>query len=437
VWKVKLKLIFSLFVILSATFYAIYLIYPVNKTTRLGLDLKGGLSVVLTAKDAPKAPVDEESLKKAELVIRERVDSLGVAESTIQRLGERNLLIQLPGIKNPQEALEIIGKQAVLQFAIVLSQHEHMGVRELNQLKKRGHPVVGPVILTGKHLKNAGAFQGGPVAARPIVVMSFDQKGQKMLAKVTRENIGRRLAIILDGKIIDAPLIKEPITTGQAFIQGIKTKEEADKIALVLKSGALPVEMEVSEAQAVGPTLGHDSLVKGLIAGLIGLTLVAIYLVAYYWSFGFISILSLTIFTLIFWGSIVLLGHFLNWNLTLPSIAGIIISIGIAADSNIVVYERVKEELNKGKSLVDSVAGSFWGAFRTILDADLATWLVAAILFFLSVGPLKGFALALALGLLIDLLATLLFLQPAIRLLAESQFGKYALPVRKSGREEE
>jgi preprotein translocase subunit SecD len=430
-WKVKLKLIFSLFLILSATLYAIYLIYPVNKTTRLGLDLKGGLSVTLTAKDTPKAPVDKDSLKKAELIIRERIDSLGVTESTIQRLGEKNLLIQLPGVKDPQKALEIIGKQAVLQFAVVLNRHEHMSVQELNQLKRDGLQVVGPVVLTGKHLKNAGAFQGGPVAARPVVAMSFDQEGQKILAKITRENIGRRLAIILDGKIIDAPLIKEPITTGQAFIQGIKTKEEADKIALVLKSGALPVEMEVSEARAVGPTLGHDSLVKGLIAGLIGLTLVAIYLVVYYWSFGFISIVSLTIFTLIFWGSIILLGHFLNWNLTLPSIAGIIISIGIAADSNIVVYERIKEELNKGKSLIDSVASSFWEAFRTILDADSATWLVAAILFFLSVGPLKGFALALALGLLIDLLATLLFLQPSIQLLAETRFAKYALPLRK------
>jgi preprotein translocase subunit SecD len=226
-------------------------------------------------------------------------------------------------------------------------------------------------------------------------------------------------------------LIKEPITSGQAFIQGIKTKEEAEKIALVLKSGALPVEMEVSEADVVGPTLGHESLMKGLIAGIIGLTLVAIYLVAYYWSFGLVSIISLTIFALIFWGSVVLLGRFLSWNLTLPGIAGIIISIGIAADSNIVVYERVKEEVNKGKSLADSISGSFWAAFRTILDADSATWLVAAILFFLSVGPLKGFALALALGLLIDLIATLLFLQPSIQLLAETRFAKYALPIRE------
>jgi preprotein translocase subunit SecD len=430
-WKAKLKLIFSLFLILSAALYAIYLIYPVNKTTRLGLDLKGGLSVILTAKDTPKAPVDKDSLKKAELIIRERIDSLGVTESTIQRLGEKNLLIQLPGIKNPQRALEIIGKQAILQFAVVLSQHEHMSVQELNQLKKKGLQVIGPVILTGKHLKNAGAFQGGPVAAQPTVAMSFDKEGQKILAKATKENIGRRLAIILDGKIIDAPLIKEPITSGQAFIQGIKTREEAEKIALVLKSGALPVEMKVSEADVVGPTLGHDSLVKGLIAGIIGLTLVAIYLVAYYWSFGLVSIVSLTIFALIFWGSIVLLGRFLSWNLTLPGIAGIIISIGIAADSNIVVYERVKEEVNKGKTLADSISSSFWTAFRTILDADSATWLVAAILFFLSVGPLKGFALALALGLLIDLIATLLFLQPSIQLLAETRFAKYALPIKK------
>jgi preprotein translocase subunit SecD len=416
----KKKHVLVLLAVLAIVAVCIYLIYPVQKSTKLGLDLRGGMSVILTAKPTPGAPVNERAMRQAELIIRERIDRLGVTEPQIQRQGGRSILIQLPGIKNPEEALEIIGKPAILQFAIVQPAFERETDERLNQLKKEGKPVLGPILMSGKDLRSAQATYGGQLRTEPIVEMKFTPAGADKFTQITSQNVGRRLAIILDGKIMTAPTIKSAITGGSAIIEGIKSIDEAKKIALVLQTGALPVHLEMAEVTRVGPTLGKESLKAGLVAGLIGLGLVATYMLLYYRGLGLITSFHLTVFAFLFWGIIALLGRYYSWNLTLPGIAGIIVSIGITADSSIIIFERIKEEVKQGKTFRTSVDTGFWRAFRTIFDADLVTWLTAGVLFFVGLGPVKGFALTLALGLMVDMFTALFFTRSILGIIAHT-----------------
>lgn len=410
-----------LLLVLSLAAGAIYLIYPVSKSTKLGLDLQGGMSVVLTARSTPGAPVTSRAMDQAELIVTQRVDKLGVAEPQIQRQGTENILVQLPGIRNPEDALAIIGKTALLEFNLIQPAFEKQPGytdEQLNKLKQEGKPVLGPTLMTGKDLKNARATYGGDVTRKPIVEMSFTSQGSRNFAKITGANVGKRLAIVLDGEIMTAPSIKQAITGGNAIIEGIGTIDEAKKIALVLQTGALPVRLDASEVRTVGPTLGQDSLRAGLRAGIIGLIVVALFMAVYYRGLGIVTTLALSVFAVLFWGLIAALGRFYSWNLTLPGIAGIIVSIGIAADSSIIIFERIKEEVRSGKTFRTSIDSGFWHAFRTILDADVVTWVTASVIFFVGVGPVRGFALTLALGLMVDMFTALFFTRSVLGIIA-------------------
>lgn len=401
----KQKHLLSLGFVLVLVAVAIYLIYPVQRTTKLGLDLKGGMSVILTAQPSKGTPVTEQTMDQAELVIRNRVDRLGVAEPEIQRQGASSILVQLPGIKDPDRALEIIGKTALLEFKV------------LEEGSEGGKAKLGPQLMTGDALSNANATFGE--MNKPIVELSFNRAGAKKFADITTKHVKQRLAIILDKKIISAPTIQEPITGGQAVITGIETLDEAKEIALVLQTGRLPVELDISEQRTVGPTLGQDSLVAGLRAGIIGLVLVVIFMLFYYRGLGLITSVALAVFASVFWGVIAVLGRFHLWNLTLPGMAGIILSIGVAADSNIILFERVKEEVALGKTFRTAADSGFLHAFKTILDADLVTFVTAAILFWIGVGPVRGFALTLMLGIAIDMFTFIFFTRSAITLVAQ------------------
>ncbi len=412
------KYLLSVFFVLGLVLTSVYLIYPPAKSTRLGLDLKGGLHIVLTAKPSAKAPVTEETMERAKVVIQERINKLGVSEPEISRQGSNNILVQLPGVKNPQEALDIIGKTALLEFRpVTTSTAEGL--------------VLGETLLTGQYVKDAAV--GFDDFGKPKVEMEFTPEGAKKFDQITAAMVGERLAIVLDynpkGKtdeekgIISAPRVNERISGGRAEITGDFTVDFAKKLALVLQTGALPVKLDVSESRTVGPTLGSDSLRAALIAGIAGLIAVVIYMISFYRLLGLITAGALTVFTTLFWGVIVATNKFtpLGWTLTLPGIAGIILSIGVAADSSVVIFERVKEEIRLGKTFKQAADKGFTFGFKTMVVADIVTLIAALILIWQGVGAVRGFAISLSVGIGIDLFTTFFFTRPLLALFSSSE----------------
>lgn len=390
------------FVLLGAAVYGLFVRPP-----KLGLDLRGGLHVVLTAKEKPGAPVTEEAMEQTKRIIDQRVNRLGVAEPGIERQGGRNIMVQLPGVKEPQKALEVIGKTALLEFKPVLNFDE--------EEKKY---VLGPTLLTGKAL--SGAKVGEDELGRPAVDITFNKEGAKKFDEIAKEFYQKQLAIVLDGVVMSAPVIQSTEYRGKAQITGDFTIDEARRLVVVLEYGALPVELEISENRVVGPTLGHDSLIAGLRAGIIGLVLVALFMVGFYRVLGFLSWLTLTVFAVLLGGLLVLV----NATLTLPGIAGIILMIGVAADSSIIVFERIKEEARGGKTIRTAMDTGFTHGFRTFLDADLVALTTAIILFWFGVGPVRGFALTLMLGIACDIFTSLFFTRSVLGLLARTRLVK-------------
>ena len=395
------------------------MIYPVNKSTKLGLDLKGGLSIIYTAEDSPGAKVTDEKVKQAEYVLRERVDALGVAEPDIQREGARNIMVQLPGIKDPEKAQEILGKPAVLQFAIVKDEYANYQDSQLNTFQKQGKHVLGPVLLTGDKITSAKATYGGTLGQTPEVSLTFNREGANRFAQITAQNVNKHLAIVLDNNIVTAPNIEEAIPDGKAVINNIKSIDEAKEIALVLNTGSIPVTLKISQADRIGPKLGADALQAGVIAGLIGFAFVALYMLVYYQGLGLVTWVGLSVYATLVWGVVATIGRAYGWTLTLPGIAGLIISIGIAADSKIIIFERLKEEMRNKKTFRTAVDSGFWHGFRTSLDADLVTLFAAIVLFLVGIGEVRGFALTLIIGLSLDIFTMLFFTRPVLGLLAQ------------------
>lgn len=390
------------FVLLGAAVYGLFVRPP-----KLGLDLRGGLHVVLTAREKPGAPVTEEAMEQTKRIIDQRVNRLGVAEPGIERQGGRNIMVQLPGVKEPQKALEVIGKTALLEFKPVLNFDE--------EEKKY---VLGPTLLTGKAL--SGAKVGEDELGRPAVDITFNKEGAKKFDEIAKEFYQKQLAIVLDNVVMSAPVIQSTKYGGKAQITGDFTIDEARRLVVVLQYGALPVELEISETRVVGPTLGHDSLIAGLRAGIIGLILVALFMLGFYRVLGFLSWLTLTVFAVLLGGLLVLV----NATLTLPGIAGIILMIGVAADSSIIVFERIKEEARGGKTIRTAMDTGFTHGFRTFLDADLVALTTAIILFWFGVGPVRGFALTLMLGIACDIFTSLFFTRSVLGLLARTRLVK-------------
>lgn len=415
------KYLISLALVLAVVGSSLYLL--ITRPPKLGLDLQGGLTVVLTAVSRPGAPVTEEAMRQALFIINQRVNKLGVAEPEIERQGPRNILIQLPGIRDPEEALQIIGQTALLEFKIVKPEFAGQSVQGLNNLVSQGKEPLGPTLLTGESLESAQA-DFDPKTNAPEVSIRFTREGSSQFAEITGQNVQKRLAIVLDDRVMSAPTISERIPSGRAVITGIKTVDETKRIVLVLQTGALPVQLIKSTHRTVGPTLGRDSLRQGLQAGVIGLILVFLFMALYYRAFGVVTWLSLIIFSTLLGGLLVLVGA----TLTLPGIAGIVFILGSAADSSIIVFERIKEEVRGGKTVRVSMDTGFMHGFRTFLDADLVTFTTAAVLFYFGIGPVKGFALTLMLGIASDLFTSFFFTRSALGLLGKLRlFSRPAL----------
>ncbi|MCG9478873.1 MAG: protein translocase subunit SecD [Actinomycetia bacterium] len=394
--KVHITIIVILAIILGAS---LYYAYPFQSSIQLGLDLKGGTQLILKPVQQGSEEVTEESLNQAMFIIRDRIDALGISEPLITRDYSENIVVQLPGVSDPDRAIEVIGKTAQLEFRIVES------------VAETGEVQLGPVLMTGDKLASsqAGYNSNGQI----VVSMSFTSEGQEQFSEITAENIGKQLAIVLDGEIKSAPVINTAITS-DAVIEGITSLEEANDIALVLQTGALPVNLEIEENKTVGPTLGRDALTKGLYAGFIGLILIVIFMIVYYRGLGLISVINLAVYIIIFWGILAGIGA----ALTLPGIAGIILTIGMAVDANVIIFERIKEELKKEKSARMSINEGFRHGLRTIVDANITTLITAAALYRFGTGPVRGFAVTLSIGVVISMLTSLVFSRSIIYMLA-------------------
>ena len=346
------------------------LILYFNKV-KLGLDLRGGTSVVLQA----QGKIEPDTMSKVKNIIERRVNSIGVAEPVIQLSGNDKLIVELAGIKDPQKAIELIGTTAKLEFRI-----------------KNKDGSYGPVLLEGSALKTAGVSRDQ--VGMPSVSFELNSQGANTFAKITRENIGKQLAIMLDNKEQSAPTINSEINGGSGIITGRFSIEEANNLANLLKSGALPVEIKIVENRTVGATLGVDSIRQTGIAGLIALGVISVFMIAIYKIPGIVADIALLINGVLVLGLLSGIGA----ALTLPGIAGFILTLGMAVDSNVITYERIKEELRFGESLHDAVERGYENAFPAIIDGNITTLLVAAVLFFLGTGPIKGFAVTLSLG---------------------------------------
>lgn len=397
---------------------------PQSKITQ-GLDIQGGLSVILTAQETSSTAVTNDVMDRAELIVRNRVDALGASEVSVQRQGADSILVQLPGIKNADQALKVLGSTGQLEFVDVASITDTSAIAALGAGQKNVQlkPGTYKVVMTGEVVTNA-TITTDQTTGKLEVDVQMNEAGTKTWATYTGANVGKQVAIVLDGIVQSAPVIQGAITGGSTAITGNFTPEEAKKLKTVLETGALPVTLVFSESRVVGPTLGQDSLHQGVIAAGIGLTLVALYLIAFYRGLGAIAVTALMVFASIFLGILATLSYFGFFALSLPGIAGIVLTIGLAADSSILILERFREEVRMGRTIRSAAKSGTLHAIWTSVDADLVTFVSAAMLFAIAIGPVRGFALTLMIGIACDIAMMVLYKRPVVMALAENVLTK-------------
>lgn len=429
-------------VVLVAAAGAGFLIW--NLRPLLGLDLVGGVSVVLTAPEGTPTDVVDKTLE----TIRTRVDAFGVGEPDITKQGELNIQVQIPEFKGQagggnrqQRLLDLIGKTARLEYRIVRGtpipranpEYEETEVTQGDLPDERvvvfGPPGqtkyrLGPVLMTGDALSRADATFSDPATGAPQAgwQVSFELTGEgaDQFAEITRQNQGNQLAIVLDRRVESAPTIQSAIPQGSGVITGNFTETDAKDLALVLRVGALPVDLTPSQVQTVSPTLGEESLNQGLLAAAAGLIALALYLAFYYRLLGVVTWFGMAFWTVLALAIVSLLGDTWGYSLTLAGVAGLVVALGITADSYIVFYERLKDEVRSGKTLRVAVGPAFRRAWHTIVAADLVTIAAAVILYLLAIGSVRGFALTLGLATGLDMFVVYFFKRPLVFLIARS-----------------
>jgi preprotein translocase subunit SecD len=423
----------------------------------LGLDLRGGSQLTIQVKTTPEIKqIGERELEAVQTVLGNRVNGLGVSEPVIQTAGTDKILVQLPGVDNPEQAERVLGGTAQLEFMTqkpgteaellalrnirfqLKAQQEVLrsvedkdkaAIEKLQQELKTNQEAISKLFeslatpLTGKYLTNASPLSPQQAGGSWSAALEFNSEGGKLFADLTKNlaGTGRSIGIFLDNELISAASVgpqfaSTGITGGNAVIEGNFTAQEAQDLAVQLRGGSLPVPIEIVENRTVGATLGRDSIQRSIYAGVGGLILVLIFMVVYYRLPGVIADIALVIYALFTWACFALLGV----TLTLPGIAGFILSIGMAVDANVLIFERTREELRAGKSLYRSVESGFYRAFSSILDSNVTTLIACAALFWLGYGLVKGFAVTLAVGVAVSMFTavtcsrTLMFL--AIRI---------------------
>ena len=341
--------------------------------------------------------INNSALNQSIEIVRRRIDDVGTKEPTILQRGEKRILVELPGLKDPERIKNLLGKTAKLNFRLVADNKE-FGVDQLISENGEELNVSKRIIMSGENLIDAQPNFNNQ-SNQPTVSFTLDRLGAQKFGRTTTDNVGRRLAIVLDGKIVSAPSINEPITTGSGMISGNFSFQEATDLALLLRSGALPTPLNVVEERTVGPDLGEDSIKSGLTSLIIGFSLVIMFMIYKYKVFGIVANLALIANLIMLVGVLTIL----EATLTLPGIAGIILTVGMAVDANVLIFERIKEELKTEKSIIHAFDIGYSKAKITVLDANITTLIAAIILFAFGSGPVKGFAITLGIGIITTL----------------------------------
>jgi preprotein translocase subunit SecD len=378
--------------------------------------------VVLRLRPKEVSTLRELAVRQGLETIRNRVDQFGVAEPSIQQQGDNRILIQLPGVQDPERAKALIGKTALLEFKLVDDRadvdaalragpppgdeilYQRRVDKESGQERKIPFVVQKKALLTGRDLATA-RVSIDQNTSEPYVSVEFNTAGAKAFAELTEASVGKRLAIVLDGNVHSAPVIRERIPSGRAQISGGFTTQEATDLAIVLRAGALPAPVRVLEERTVGPSLGADSIKKGLLSTLTAALAVVVFMLIYYRLSGLIADAALVL------NLVILMAAMAGFHatLTLPGIAGVVLTIGMAVDTNILIFERIREELRGGKTVRAAIDAGFARAFRTVIDTHVTVLVSAAILYQFGTGPVKGFAVSLAIGILASLFTAVFF----------------------------
>ncbi|MGH2753121.1 MAG: protein translocase subunit SecD, partial [Actinomycetota bacterium] len=413
----------------------------IAEPVKLGLDLRGGTQIVLEAQDTPEQDVDSDTVARTLEVLRRRVDQLGVSEPNVQESGDRRIIIELPGVADPDEALEVIGQTAQLTF------HPVLGVGQQNQRDvdaaqggsdeervlddEDGSPIrIGPSALTGDAVGDAEAVIDSQTGGAWTVSIAFRGEGGEQWEQLTAEaacapagDPQRRIAIVLDEEVISSPQVDPSvecdvgISGGDTVITGDFTEAEAKDLALLIRAGALPVPVEVVERRSIGPTLGDEAIDASIQAAIIGASLTILYLIAYYRLLGMAAALALFAYGAISYAALLALGA----TLTLPGIAGFVLAIGMAVDANVLVFERSKEEFTAGRRLRVAVLDGFKKAWSAIVDSNATTILAAVILFYFASGAVRGFGVTLTIGVLASMFSALVITRLFVEFLNRSK----------------
>ena len=446
----RLRLWLVLIVVAGAACFA----YFSRDGLNLGLDLRGGAHIVLQAKGTPENPLGDDSIDRLLAVLRNRIDQYGVAEPIIQKSGSDRIIVDLPGIQDPAAALELIGRTAQLDFREVIdstgtpppapvrsnydsdiqfvqaqerwqkaidslsNSSADFQVRAKNTVGAIVAPaeeqgrfyLLGPVLLSGKDLVNAQVNPDN--LGRLGVSLEFNSNGARLFEEATARLVGKQLAIVLDDVVISAPVVQDRIAGGHAQITGRFTADEAGRLAIMLKAGALPVAVEIAENRSVGPSLGADSVRQGLEAGLFGAGMVLVFMLIYYQFRGLAADFALAVTVLLIFAGLIAF----NATLTLPGIAGIILTLGMAVDGNVLIYERVKEEQKTGKTPMAALDAGFRKALVTILDSNITTLIAALVLFYFGSGSVRGFGVTLSVGLVASVFANIVVTRAILQL---------------------
>ena len=366
---------------------------------------EGGL-IRLTVPQAAVTDRIRQSVEQSIQIIEKRVNELGTVEPLIQRQGTDRILVQVPGLQDPTRLKEILGKTAKMDFRMVdssVSPEQALQGRVpadsevlmSSQAPKTPYVVKKQVLVSGGDLTDAQpGFDSR--TSEPIVTFRFNSNGARKFAQATSENVGQPFAIILDNEVISAPVIREPITGGSGQISGNFTVQEANDLAILLRAGALPAPLTIIEERTVGPGLGQDSIEKGELAAYVGSIMVILFMLLTYRLFGVFANIAVAVNVAMIFGVLSLL----NATLTLPGIAGIVLTVGIAVDSNVLIYERIREEIRGGRTAISAIDAGFKRALATILDSNITTFIAAAVLFYIGTGPVRGFAVTLGIGII-------------------------------------
>ena len=423
---------------------------PPDKTINQGLDIRGGLSVVLSAKSTDGGDVSTEDMEKSRSIIESRVNALGATEATVATQGSNQILVQIPGLSDTQTALDTIGKTGKLEFARLDSFTDDTVVTQINNGNYASEGTVKDELtgislpsgetqhltveegtytplISGDNITKVNVGKASETSAYYSVNVTLDSAGTQSFAEATKELVSSKgkIVIILDGEVQSAPAVQSEITGGEVSITGNYTKEEAQSLQTILESGSLPVSFKYEQSQVVGPTVGQTALTMGVLVALIGLLLVMIYLLFFYEGLGIITAAAIAVFAIMYMGILALLSRMGQFSLSMAGLAGVVLTIGMAADSSILTLERFREEIRMGKSVrAASISGVRHGILTSI-DADVVSLVSALTLFFLASASVKGFGMTLALGIVCDIVMMLVFKAPIIRLLAPKHIAKH------------